>query len=381
MDELLMLLAPLRIVRLVPVVLLVLLAAAALTACNGGRSAANVPVVAIGGGGFQPLSGYQEVRGRAQVVLGHDGRTTVSLVIEGLAPGLDYPAHVHHLPCAVEDGGAHYRIDPSIAETRENNEIWPTVRPGADGIGRVSVMVDHTARMDAQSLVVHDPNADGARMACADLTLPADGGVLRAGEMGAFAAAESGDQALAGTVEMTTDAAGTRLTAALRGLDPAQEYVSHVHVYPCDLLEAGGHYKIDPSMTETREDNELWPSIRPEADGRAAVQFSSPHRARGDAQALVLHRVTAEGSPKIACADLRRSDFLDQRLNGRLTVLPAGTERGYQDTVAEARIVRRLDGRTLAAIRLENLTPQRDYPIHVHESACPGAAGGAHYKI
>ena len=42
-----------------------------------------------------------------------------------------YGSHVHNLPCSVDNGGGHYKLDPSEPTTIESNEMWVsfTTRP------------------------------------------------------------------------------------------------------------------------------------------------------------------------------------------------------------------------------------------------------------
>jgi hypothetical protein len=139
--------------------------------------AAGLPVLADGAqvtqGDFAsfasgPSLGYDDLTGRAQMVRTADGRTIVTVHLSGLHPGVSYPAHVHNLPCTVSSGGGHYQnvvggpADPV-------NEIWPGFTTNAAGVGNGNATNDFTARPEAQSVVVHDPDAGNARIACADL--------------------------------------------------------------------------------------------------------------------------------------------------------------------------------------------------------------------
>jgi hypothetical protein len=114
-----------------------------------------------------PSLGY-DIVGQAQMVRTADGRTIVTVHLSGLHPGVAYGAHVHNLPCGVSNGGGHYQhvvggpVDPI-------NEIWPGFTANAAGIGSGNATNDFTARPEAQSVVVHDPDAGNARIACADL--------------------------------------------------------------------------------------------------------------------------------------------------------------------------------------------------------------------
>jgi FtsP/CotA-like multicopper oxidase with cupredoxin domain len=339
-----------------------------------------VTIASIGGGSFGLYADYQGIYGRAQVLRNLDGTTTFELHIEGLTPELEYPAHVHALPCDVNSGGGHYKYDPTIVDPDEANEIWPAFTTDVDGIGRVTVNVAYEARMDAQSIVIHDPENGNVKMACADLRVPYQGELTRSGTLAPFAAAEPDDMTIAGSAEMVTNDQGTTFTMTVQGLSPAAQYSSHIHAYPCSVNDAGGHYKLDPTVLDPVADNELWPEITPDAEGNASVQLSSPHSARNDAQAVVIHRVEGGGAPKVACADLKRGESIEFTTVGESNILPAGSDR-YPGLAAYGSMNRRLDGSTVVRVSLSGLSPGQEYPVHVHAYTCNTADGGGHYKL
>jgi hypothetical protein len=106
------------------------------------------------------------ISGRAHMVRTADGKTTVSIRVEGLAANTTYPAHVHALPCGTSDADGHYKHDPAGPATPPN-EIWPGFTTNGAGVGNGNATVDWTAGSTAVSVVVHAPN--GAKIACADL--------------------------------------------------------------------------------------------------------------------------------------------------------------------------------------------------------------------
>ena len=114
-----------------------------------------------------PSLGY-EVGGQAQMIRTADGKTIVHVQLTGLHPHVTYGAHVHNLPCGVNDGGGHYQhvVGGPVDAV---NEIWPGFTTNAAGNGSGNAMNDFTARPEAQSVVIHDPEAGNARIACADL--------------------------------------------------------------------------------------------------------------------------------------------------------------------------------------------------------------------
>ena len=120
-------------------------------------------------GDFHEFNGYgSTITGRAQMVRTADGRTIVSIHVEGLIPGLTYGAHVHAAACAAGLADGHYKFDPSGAATPPN-EIWPgPFTANGGGVGNGDTIAEGTADGTAVSVVVHAPG--GAKIACADLS-------------------------------------------------------------------------------------------------------------------------------------------------------------------------------------------------------------------
>jgi hypothetical protein len=107
------------------------------------------------------------ITGRAQMVRTADGRTIVSIHLEGLSAGTTYASHVHAAACATGNADGHYRFNPAGAAAPPN-EIWPGPLTANDaGIGNGNTIADGTAGPTAVSVVIHAPG--GAKIACADL--------------------------------------------------------------------------------------------------------------------------------------------------------------------------------------------------------------------
>ena len=108
------------------------------------------------------------ITGRAQMVRTADGKTIVTVHVEGLAPNTTYGSHVHQAACSIGDADGHFRFDPSGPATPPN-EIWPGPFTTDDvGVGNANTVALGTAGSTAVSVVVHAPG--GAKIACADLT-------------------------------------------------------------------------------------------------------------------------------------------------------------------------------------------------------------------
>ncbi len=98
----------------------------------------------------------------------YSGGTIATVQMNGtFTSTVTFPAHVHAQRCDDEEGGPHYKIDPSIMDADPMNEIWPNATPNAT-TANGSATTPHIARYDAWSIVVHDP-VSKARILCADL--------------------------------------------------------------------------------------------------------------------------------------------------------------------------------------------------------------------
>lgn len=127
-------------------------------------------------GNFQPTKNTtMPIHGRARLFRGERGRTKLSVSAGGLAPSTSYPTHLHVGKCA--DDGAEYRNDPTGAP-EPPNELWASSDPAepkaglrTDPSGRAKGLgnAPWTARLEAQSVVIHSPDAGLTALACADL--------------------------------------------------------------------------------------------------------------------------------------------------------------------------------------------------------------------
>lgn len=96
--------------------------------------------------------------------------TTATVTVSGLTKATMYPIHVHELSCASSGGGGHYKIDPTMTMAMQSNEIWLSLTTDDMGGGTQMVSITtHLARPEAASIVVHDNDMAGTRLACIDL--------------------------------------------------------------------------------------------------------------------------------------------------------------------------------------------------------------------
>lgn len=340
----------------------------------------NATVLRILGATLQPVGNTEEA-GRATLVRTDEG-TKVTVHANGLAESSTYAVHIHDWPCAADDGGGHYKIDPTVGTNEEANEFWMSLNTGAgSSIHNAWRTSSHEVRRDALSIVVHDPGS--AKLLCGDLT-PADasGTVAATGAVTPFAAAEAGDMSIAGTASLTRnfDTGEVSWALSLTGLDIAAEYVAHVHTLPCDVNDAGGHYKHDPTIATAEEANELWLSGIV-ADGAGAAESSSSYTdpasmAREDAASMVVHRVAGADLVKVACADLPRESYPDLVTAGNFERFGGGPAINGQGTMT-----RTLAGDTVVALTMSDLTADTAYSARVHRLPCSLSEGGGPYKI
>jgi hypothetical protein len=319
------------------------------------------------------FAGVANVWGSALLVRKLDGTATLSLGASGLTPAVEHTAHVHTWPCAYE-GGGHYYHDPAYPEEGETNEVWAKLTPDAEGNATTKYDVAYPMRGDALSVVVHDP-ATGEKLACADLAPEQVVGAKATGTFAPFAYYEPIDETITGAAELVMAGTST-VTVNLGGLSPADSYSAHVHVLPCEILDGGGHYKLDPSVVEALPDNEIWPTITVGPDGSASYTSTvTGHTIREDAAAVVIHRIVGAEVPKVACANLVREQYLPLSTFGQLTPLPAaGVVVG-----GSATLTRRMDGASLLKLEAQGLVPGAQYAAHLHELPCGVADGGGHF--
>lgn len=335
--------------------------------------------VSVAGGRFAPLSGYEmSVASGVALITRSATTTTVSLQVNGLSPTTAYPAHLHALPCALSAGG-HYKIDPTVEDTVQENEIWPLFETDDKGAAWAEVVAQHVAREDGMSVVVHDPLADNAKMLCADLSFAPSDMEVAEGTLMPFAAAEDLDMSISGSATLTRTSNGTAATLSISGLSSQEAYIAHVHALPCAVNDAGGHYKLDPAVADTVEANELWLSLAPDGMGMAQGEVTSDHVARPDAQSIVVHRM-AEASLKVACVDLPPARGADLRVSGVGVLLPAGIAAGLTQLMGAGYLTRLTSGETRAQLAISGAAPSVAYPVHVHDRPCAVEAAGGHYK-
>lgn len=341
----------------------------------------DLTIDSIAGGRFEPLGIYEDIRGAAHLVRMKQA-IRAELYVEGLAPSIEYLAHVHRLPCDENSAGTHYKYDPTIVAESEDNEIWLRFTTDGSGIGKATTEhLGALARMDAQAIVIHDPAAGGAKMACADLRFddPESVDVEFEGAFTTYADAPAADASISGTAELTVSPAdgATTVRLDLEGLDATATYAAHVHELPCDVNKAGGHYKRDTTVVDEQEDNEIWPDV---TSGDAQV---FDHVVRYDAQSIVIHRVEASASPKVACANLVRQTVIPELVtSGTAGALPdAGSD--YDDIEAIATLTRKKNGSTEVSLSVTGLPAgATGFGSHVHAGTCELVPpGGPHYKV
>jgi hypothetical protein len=329
-------------------------------------------------GTFSTLPAFQgvaSVYGSVLLVRQLDGTASLSIAAAGLTPSVEHTAHVHAMPCDYGEGGGHYYIDPATPEIGEANEIWPRLTPGPEGYATTGLTLPAPPRGDALSVVIHDPET-AEKLACADLKPEQAFGAAAAGTFSPFAYYEAIDETITGSASLLMSSSST-LTVELSGLTDTESYLAHLHVMPCELLDGGGHYKLDPSIVDTLEYNEVWPEIVSTGGGANATFSVTGHTIREDGASVVIHRVAGEEVPKVACANLAREEYLPLSTVGQFAPVPAAVST----LMGQATLQRRMDGATLLTVELTGGAPGAAYASHLHALPCSVLDGGGHYKI
>jgi hypothetical protein len=321
------------------------------------------------------FQGVASVYGSVLLVRQLDGTATLSIAAAGLTPSVEHTAHVHAMPCEYGDGGGHYYLDPATPDAGEPNEIWPRITPGPEGYGTTELTLPAAPRGDALSIVIHDPETT-EKLACANLEPEQAFGASASGTFSPFAYYEAIDETITGTASLLMSSSST-LTVELSGLTDTESYLAHLHVLPCEVLDGGGHYKLDPSVVETLEQNEVWPEVISTGGGANATYSLTGHTIREDGAAVVIHRVAGEEVPKVACANLTREEYLPLLTVGQFELVPAAVTT----LAGQATLQRRMDGATLLTVELTGATPGSAYASHLHALPCSVLDGGGHYKI
>jgi hypothetical protein len=114
-----------------------------------------------------------------------------------------------------------------------------------------------------------------------------------------------GDDLTGGAVMIRTGGADGRTIVSVRigGLEPNTTYPVHVHNQPCSFTPpGGGHYQ---HLVAGPPDavNEIWPAISTNAQGNGTGFATHDHRARPEAQAIIVHN-PSNTSIRLACIDL-----------------------------------------------------------------------------
>lgn len=104
-----------------------------------------------------------------------DGSTTVRLMVDGLAPGRTFGAHVHTGTCGTDPmaAGGHYQHSTDTSVPLAQREVWLDVTADADGHAVTTTTVPWTfSPGSAGSVVIHalptnpTTGAAGARLDC-----------------------------------------------------------------------------------------------------------------------------------------------------------------------------------------------------------------------
>ena len=109
-----------------------------------------------------------------------------------------------------------------------------------------------------------------------------------------------GYEETAGTADMARHDTGTTVTVALTGLQPGENYISHVHSGSCS--ESGGPHFQFVEGGETVPPNEIHLAFTSGSDGSGSMTAENHETADDRARSVVVHPVDLLDN-KVACAE------------------------------------------------------------------------------
>ncbi len=102
-----------------------------------------------------------------------------------------------------------------------------------------------------------------------------------------------------GTATIARSDDGTTITVELTGLQPGEDYISHLHDGPC-RDRGGDHYQFDPEGMDTPP-NEIHLAFTSDAEGNGSMTAENDQKAGPEGESVVVHPVDLIDN-KIACA-------------------------------------------------------------------------------
>jgi hypothetical protein len=171
---------------------LALAVAAGLLAFGAIPASAEGARVASASGPFTPNPGFVAnatdavnpaigAEGDVHVVVGANGRTIVTLHVEGLPTSRSFAAHLHRDACSAAFGGPHYQAPSGTpaGNADAEHEVWLDISTNAAGNARSQAVVPFEVAPGARSVVIHQGDATGPggvvapsqRLVCLDVTI------------------------------------------------------------------------------------------------------------------------------------------------------------------------------------------------------------------
>jgi hypothetical protein len=188
------------------------------------------------------------------------------------------------------------------------------------------------------------------------------------------------------TVEQDGEDIEAEINLLSSSFDRNADLVSHLHEEACRSNQAGGHFKLNPSISVAQENNEVWLTGRADTGGA----FSDDSTTRGDlrladARSFVVHESVEGAAPKRLCCDFyppaptpRRSVTLECD-----SFSPTADGSGYASSGSVTVIGE--DGQVRVQLVLGAMTyPQGanlSFTGHVHAATCADGDGGGHFKF
>eukprot|EP00475_Leptophrys_vorax_P004614 TRINITY_DN12758_c0_g1_i1.p1 TRINITY_DN12758_c0_g1~~TRINITY_DN12758_c0_g1_i1.p1 ORF type:complete len:711 (-),score=162.60 TRINITY_DN12758_c0_g1_i1:82-1965(-) len=238
-------------------------------------------------------------------------------VSPGIPANYSFYAHVHNDTCqALPMGGPHWKFNTSILTPLSSNELWfhfsgsgsydSAQTSWSSSVNSSTVKLDKIGK----SIVIHEPNGNGTRWACCN---------LRYVSLFASCPAESFTMlnpsfSVTGSAEIykaddSKSTVGSLKFAMFPGPADNAVFEAHVHNAACSA-QGGSHWRQNASSTDATDANEVHFYFSGIGDGSSTkstwTSVINNEAVVPDTRmtSVVVHGLTIQGKPKVACCDL-----------------------------------------------------------------------------
>lgn len=293
------------------------------------------------------------------------GGTEISAILSGVVPSSTHELELRDTPC-VFGASEPYLIDPA------SGGISLQLAVDEAGHGQQLVELEHTIRGDALSAVLIETGSDQPQL-CADLLPSMARRAYMSGAITPLSSVGVLGEGIGGEVVVRREDSTTEIGFSVTGLDTPSAFRLAVHDRPCGVDDGGEPYRINPLDPQ---DEGLGVPLFPDGGVDSAEFGISTHPIREDAQSVLIFR----DERAVACADLRREDYLGLVMRGTFYNLPAAVDQ-ILSIDGRANLDRRRDGILLIEIHATGLPKDATLPLRVTDAPCGVEEGGQPYLI